>query len=819
MRKTCAFLLLFACLAAGQDKGSKRDLRAGGGSKATTSAVTSSLGWFRQNQRPDGGWGDTASQPATTGLALLSLVGAGYTDRGAVPNAKVVRDGARYLMVQQQNSGAIGADVRGHAIATLALSELYWMTKNPRYKKPAQSAVTWLVKQPLGDPVTTAWTVMAMKSARHGKLNLGTATFPKLAAGDGRAMAISVMTRIFAGEKAQSAGIRKDLTICLGSPPGDDRLYWYFGTLAMFQAGGSHWKQWNKAMKDAIVKTQEQDGSWKPLGKPDETYGRTGETALMTMCLEVYYRYDRVFGLSDAPFTGPTTNSAIGIGGAAGGAFRGRGGRRNLRAGGGRAIARYGRPGFHTEGYDRIDENPFRTVSQHDTSTFSIDVDTASYANVRRFLLKDFKLPPKDAVRIEELLNYFPYDYAPPAADSEHPFAAQVDVAACPWNEKHRLVRIALKGKEMAATERPATNLVFLLDVSGSMRSHDKLPLLKQAMALLVQHLGARDRVAIAVYAGAAGLILPPTPCDEKDKILAAIGRLAAGGSTAGGEGIQLAYRVAAGSFIEGGVNRVVLCTDGDFNVGVTDHGSLTRMIEQKAKSGVYLSVLGFGSGNVKDDLMEQLSNRGNGNYAYVDTIAEARKVLVHEMSGTLVTIAKDVKIQVFFNPARVAGYRLIGYENRMLSKKDFNDDKKDAGEIGAGHTVTALYEIIPAGAEVPGAKADDNPFVRRAVAAGESEALFRLRLRYKLPEATKSVLMERDVFDKGGEASAEFRWAAAVAQFGMLLRNSPHKGETTWDAMIELAKGAKGADPHGYRTGFLEMANAAKRLSAVQGN
>ena len=356
-------------------------------------------------------------------------------------------------------------------------------------------------------------------------------------------------------------------------------------------------------------------------------------------------------------------------------------------------------PGHDTEQYDHVKDNPFKRVTDHPLSTFSIDVDTASYANVRRFL-KNNTLPPQDAVRIEELVNYFAYDYAPPE-DQETPFAAHVAVAGCPWKPEHRLARIGIKGWELVRDQRPASNLVFLLDVSGSMRPQNKLPLVKDSLRMLVHELTESDSIGIAVYAGSSGMVLPPTPGDQKETILQALDRLESGGSTNGGEGIQLAYRMAIENFIDGGVNRVLLATDGDFNVGTTSTGELVRLVEERAKSGVFLSVLGYGMGNVNDAMLEQISNKGNGNYAYIDTIDEARKVLVEQMSGTLVTIAKDVKIQIEFNPAKVAGYRLIGYENRILAAEDFNDDTKDAGEIGAGHTVTALYELILAGGQI----------------------------------------------------------------------------------------------------------------------
>ena len=474
---------------------------------------------------------------------------------------------------------------------------------------------------------------------------------------------------------------------------------------------------------------------------------------------------------------------------------------------------------FNTEAYDRIYENPFLLVRQAPRSTFSIDVDTASYANVRRFLSGGV-LPPKDAVRIEEMVNYFPYDYQPP--DDETPFAARIEVAACPWNSGHRLARIGLKGREVAAEQRPAANLVFLLDVSGSMRDANKLPLLKSAMRMLVGQLSGRDRVAIAVYAGGSGLVLPSTSCEEKAAILAALDQLEAGGSTNGGEGIRLAYAVAQENFAREGINRVILCTDGDFNVGTTNQGDLTRLIEEKAASGVFLTVLGFGMGNYKDSTLEKLADKGNGNYGYVDTIHEARKLLVEQLAGTLVTIAKDVKIQVEFNPAQIGAYRLIGYENRMLRDEDFRDDTKDAGEIGAGHTVTALYELAPAGEEMNLPAVDPLKYQDAAEPspAARSDEILTLKLRYKEPDGDASQELVFPVTDPGtplADATADFRFAASVAAFGMLLRDSPHKGEATYDLVLDLADAAKGTDPFGYRGEYLQLVRTAQALGGKE--
>jgi Ca-activated chloride channel family protein len=473
------------------------------------------------------------------------------------------------------------------------------------------------------------------------------------------------------------------------------------------------------------------------------------------------------------------------------------------------------RPVFNTEAYNRIDDNPFLEVRQNPLATFSIDVDTASYSNVRRFLNQN-TLPPKDAVRIEEMINYFSYDYAPPTG--RQPFAVRAEAASAPWRPQHRLVRIALKGRELTG-ERPPSNLVFLIDVSGSMNEPNKLPLVKSGLKLLVEGLGENDRVALAVYAGNSGLVLPSTRGDRKETILRAIDRLEAGGSTNGASGIQLAYDTAVSSFIRGGSNRVILATDGDFNVGITNQGDLTRLIEEKARSGVFLSVLGFGMGNYKDSTLESLADKGNGNYAYIDTINEARKVLVEQMGATLVTIAKDVKIQVEFNPSRVAAYRLIGYENRVLQAQDFNDDTKDAGEIGAGHTVTALFEVVPAGVafEQPGVDPLRYQTETRAAPAGTADAnaeLLNVKVRYKPPASDVSTMFEAPLVDRGAtfeSASQDFRFAAAVAGFGMILRDSPHKGSITYDRVRRIALGAEGSDPNGYRREFVGLVNKAE--------
>jgi Ca-activated chloride channel homolog len=472
--------------------------------------------------------------------------------------------------------------------------------------------------------------------------------------------------------------------------------------------------------------------------------------------------------------------------------------------------------GFNAESYSHISDNPFLSVVNDPLSTFSIDVDTASYSTVRRFL-NERQLPPKDAVRIEEMINYFPYDYRPPK--DGRPFAVNVEIASCPWNEEHRLVRVGLKGREVARDKRPPSNLVFLVDVSGSMQPANKLPLLKQCLRLLTQQLTEDDHVSIVVYAGKAGEVLPITSGDNKKAILRALDNLESGGSTHGSQGIQVAYRTATDNFIPGGVNRVILCTDGDFNVGVTNPGELVRLIEDKAKSGVFLTVLGFGMDNYKDSTTEMLADKGNGNYAYIDTLNEGRKVLVEQMSGTLVTIAKDVKIQVEFNPAQATAYRLIGYENRLLKKEDFNNDQKDAGDIGAGHTVTALYEVVPLGVELDAPGVDPLRYQKpvRLSNAADRDELLTLKLRYKEPEKDASKLMVAPVTDTGRkftQATDDFKFASAVAEFGLILRDSPYKGTASFADVQKLAQGNRGRDIEGYREEFLKLVERARSLS-----
>lgn len=467
-----------------------------------------------------------------------------------------------------------------------------------------------------------------------------------------------------------------------------------------------------------------------------------------------------------------------------------------------------------TEAYARIEDNPFHRVSAAPLSTFSVDVDTASYANARRFL-RDGTLPPQDAVRVEEMINYFRYDY--PAPTGKNPFSVHTEVGPSPWNPAFKLVRVALQTQAIADANVPARNLTFLLDVSGSMEAENKLPLLIQAMGLLVDQLRPQDRIAIVVYAGSTGVVLKSTPGSKKIEIKAALATLSADGSTNGAAGIQLAYQQARTNFIAKGINRVILCTDGDFNVGLTSEGALTRLIEDERKNNVFLTVLGFGMGNLKDSTMEKLADKGNGNYAYIDSIEEARKVLVKEAGATLVTVAKDVKLQVEFNPQTVAGYRLIGYENRLLADQDFNDDKKDAGEVGAGHAVTALYELVPAGVPVPAPKIDKLRYTTPPAATGQASAeLMTVKVRYKPPMGTTSQLFAQPIRNSSAtldQTSVDFRWAAAVAGYGMLLHESPERGSLTWLQVKAIAKGALGADTEGYRKEMLELVDIASKL------
>lgn len=469
----------------------------------------------------------------------------------------------------------------------------------------------------------------------------------------------------------------------------------------------------------------------------------------------------------------------------------------------------------NAEAYDFFAENPFVVALTQPQSTFSIDVDTASYSNVRRFL-SEGRLPPRGAVRIEELVNYFDYKYREPTGT--HPISIDVEVADCPWQEDHQLVKIGLKGKSIPEKERPRCNLVFLLDVSGSMMQSNKLPLIKSALKLMVGKLHPNDRIAIVVYAGTSGLVLPSTQARHSREIIGAIDALQAGGFTNGAAGIRLAYELAEENFLSGGINRVLLCTDGDFNVGTSSQSELVDLITDKARSNVYLTVLGFGSGNLKDSTMEKLADKGNGNYAYIDTMLEARKVLVEQAGGTLVTIARDVKIQVDFNPRYVQSYRLLGYRNRIMANQDFRDDNKDAGEIGAGHTVTAFYEILPAGASPDKDFSRPSEFTRSQLVklANATETMLTVNLRYKLPNSDEGLEFQHRVGAGRPrvELSQDFQFASAVVGFGMLLRQSSFKGSVDWDWVITTAKANVGEDPTGQRDQFVQLAKTARRLN-----
>ncbi len=472
---------------------------------------------------------------------------------------------------------------------------------------------------------------------------------------------------------------------------------------------------------------------------------------------------------------------------------------------------------YNTESYNTIRENDFLSVKENPLSTFSIDVDAASYTNTRRYL-NSGNLPPQDAVRIEEFINYFDYKYPQPKGN--HPFEIHTEASDCPWNPKHQLIQIGLQGKTISFDKMPPINLVFLIDVSGSMDDPNKLPLVKKTLQLLVAQLRSTDHISLTVYAGAAGVVLPSTSGNEKEKIIEAIDQLNAGGSTAGGEGIQLAYKVAKENFIKNGINRVILATDGDFNVGVSSDAEMTRLIESKRDDGIFLTVLGFGMGNYKDSKMESIADNGNGNYFYIDNIEEAQKVLVTQIDGTLCTIAKDVKIQIEFNPTKVKSYRLVGYENRLLKKEDFNNDKKDAGELGAGHTVTALYEIVPVdGKDDPSGKVDELKYQQTQVKTSSSneKEFLTIKFRYKNPTDTVSKLIVHTVMDKKiklDESSDNFRFAAAVATFGMLLHDSKFKGDATYDSVLKWANEAKGKDSEGYRAEFIKLVKTASLLT-----
>lgn len=464
------------------------------------------------------------------------------------------------------------------------------------------------------------------------------------------------------------------------------------------------------------------------------------------------------------------------------------------------------------EQYDDFNENEFETPLEQPLSTFGIDVDGAGYSNMRRFIQSGY-LPPKNAVKLEEMVNYFNYDLPEPSGAD--PFSITTELADCPWEEEHLLMQVALKGESIEMDDNQSNNLVFLLDVSGSMDEADKLPLLKKSLYLLVNEMGTDDRIAIVVYAGAAGLVLPSTSGKYKSKIYDALENLSAGGSTAGGEGIELAYKVANDARINGGNNRIILATDGDFNVGTSNDDDLVELIEQKRKSGISLSVLGFGTGNLQSSKMEKLADNGNGNYNYIDNILEAKKVLVDEIGGTLVTIAKDVKLQLEFNPEHVKSYRLLGYENRIMSARDFDNDAKDSGDLGAGHSVVALYEIIPT-EELKIQSASNLRYQKKMVnnSKGLKEEIAIIKFRYKKPGGSKSKLLEKVVMNKTTtELSENLMFASAVAEFGMLIRESKYKGNATFDAVLERAKKSKGTDEFGYRAEFIQLVERAKLL------
>ena len=492
-----------------------------------------------------------------------------------------------------------------------------------------------------------------------------------------------------------------------------------------------------------------------------------------------------------------------------------------IRVSGGRQQPEGYNSDFNTESYDHFTDNPFQKVKDEPRSTFSIDVDAASYSNIRR-MINQGQLPPPGAVRIEEMINYFSYSYPQPSGDK--PFSVNTELADCPWNTQHKLLLIGLQGKKIPYENLPPSNLVFLIDVSGSMMEPNKLPLVQSSLKLLVDQLRPHDKVAIVVYAGNAGLVLPSTEGNEKEKIKDAINALETGGSTAGGAGIKLAYKVARENFMKNGNNRIILCTDGDFNVGASSDDELVRLIEKEKESGVYLTVLGYGMGNYKDSKMQQLADKGNGNHAYIDGLGEAKKVLIHEFGGTLFTIAKDVKLQLEFNPTAIQGYRLIGYENRMLAKEDFNNDKKDAGELGSGHTVTALYELIPQG--VAASELDSVDALRyqqtkpKRVTTAFSGELLNIKLRYKQPDGDKSQLLENPVSGRSlafGNASANMRFAAAVASFGMQLRGSKYKGDITYNSIIGMAQSAVGEDKENYRNEFVKLVELAHDLAGKE--
>ena len=511
--------------------------------------------------------------------------------------------------------------------------------------------------------------------------------------------------------------------------------------------------------------------------------------------------------------SGSLSRRGSGGGGLAIGSLGKKGGQRMVRYRGSVDIADAHSTAMNTEGYDHNPEESFTSVVSKPLSTFSIDVDTASYSNTRRFLNQG-RMPPVDSVRIEEMVNYFSYQY--PQPEGAAPFSVTTELTDCPWNKNNKLAMIGVQGEAVQAEDAPPMNLVFLIDVSGSMRHHNKLPLVKSGLKLLVRQMRPEDRIALVVYAGAAGVVLPSTSGANKQTIIAALDRLQSGGSTAGSAGIQLAYQVARQNFMENGNNRVILASDGDFNVGPSSQGELVRLIEKERNNDVFLSVLGFGMGNYKDNRMEQIANKGNGNYAYIDTILEAKKVLVTEMGGSLLTIAKDVKLQIEFNPQHVKSYRLIGYNNRRLANRDFNDDKKDAGELGSGHSVTAFYEIIPVGSDAGSSDTDKLRYqqVSPSDLANDSGEIFTVKLRYKTPRGKKSKLItKRANFETAYSPSENLLFASSVVEFGLLLRNSKFKGTASYTRLLTRAQESLGDDEYGYRDEFTKLVKMAELL------
>ncbi|MFH0938930.1 MAG: von Willebrand factor type A domain-containing protein [Planctomycetota bacterium] len=820
------------------------------------------LCWLAQHQSPDGRWDcrqykGKDNDAAVTGLALLAFLRAGQTENTGHYQENV-RRAVEWLKSCQRDNGMIADDLEkpgyAHAIAALSLTEAAGASKNTETLKAAEKALQWScsteqTSNPAnawryagrtgdGDLSVTGWYLLQLSAARQAGLKVSDIHFSnaekflksvtsKNASGETiyryrpggdtnpRLNVIGNLCQQLVG--AKSATLDSDvkqmasLSRTLNDRMNPDLYYWYYGGLCCYQQGGDAWQNWYSAMKSNLLGSQNRTGmlggSWDPKGPFSEHWGRVGQTALGALCLEVFNRAATVSG--NAVVAEPEVKVAE--------VKPLKETKEAKEAITNEQLVVEDVP--NAESYELLVEQGF-TPAQGDSalSTFAIDVDTASYSNVRR-ILNEGKRPPKGAVRIEEMINYFPYNYAPPTDGQA--FAVHGEIADCPWNPEHRMALVCLKGRDIPWDQRPSSNLVFLIDVSGSMSSANKLPLVQTTLKLLVDRLSSRDKVAIVVYASATGLTLRSTICDRKNEIKLAIDSLSAGGSTNGAGGIQEAYRVATENFITGGTNRVILCTDGDFNVGISDKEQLFQLIQDKAKSGVFLSVMGFGMGNLKDDMLEGLADKGNGNYGYIDSEKEAKKLLVDQIGSTLITIAKDVKIQVEFNPMIVAFYRLVGYENRLMAAADFRNDKKDAGEIGAGHTVTALYEIVPcdsaaqAGAGTQPLKYQkDWEFTPLATSSGE---LFTVFVRHKAPDAETATEINIPFKDQNRlwkDAGENYRWAAAVAMFGMQLRGSTHKGKCDWALIEKTAREAMTSDPGGYRAEFLQLLNKASKLS-----